>query len=686
MFRKLNCYVLPKSLSVLALCLCVIPNGRSDVTVEREELPSDLTEVGLEKLLDFDLVVTSPGKKEQTLSKTASAIYVLSHEDIKRSGATHIAEALRLVPGVNVAKVSASTWAISIRGFNQVFANKLLVLVDGVSVFSPVTNGVYWHTLDLPLDDVDRIEVIRGPGAVLWGSNAVNGVINVITKSAGATLGGAFSISAGTEAQGIASVRYGVKVSDSTQARVSARGTHRTETDFVGRSGDSDDWNVGTIESRVDSDLGNGDALTFVGRAFSETDDVRTETPVLTPPFVDTENYSGIGHWNGGHAALNFRSTFADSSKLSVIGSVSHQARDSELIDVRYSVYELDATHQLASIGRHEFVYGASYRLFDNYADGGYAQDIIPSRRTMQRGNWFLQDEIMLLKDELHFIAGSKFEVNDSTGFEYMPNARLIWNANANNSIWTSWSRAVSPPSIVFEDSRFPVVAIPAGEQAPGTLVTIFGDRGVSSEDLYSYEVGYRSVVSEEVSIETAFFYNRYDNILTQEPGEPTVEVGEDGAPVVNVPLRFGNGLSATSIGGEVAVEYRPKSWLSFVGGYSYITAKAHQGNSLDTEVALLVEGSAPKHAVVLRTSLDFAEHVGMNVIMRYVDRLDFGQVSDYYEMDARIAWQATKEMELALVGQNLLHSSHEEYVGNLFGPPPIEIQRAVFGTFSYHF
>jgi len=654
---------------------------------DAEGLPQDLTEIGIQRLLDFDLVVTSPGKKEQALSKTASAIHVLSHEDIKRSGAKHIADALRLVPGVNVAKVSSSQWAVSIRGFNQVYANKLLVLVDGVSVFSPLTNGVFWSTLDLPLDDVERIEVIRGPGASLWGANAVNGVINVITKHASTTQGQKVSLAEGTDGQGSAEARFGEALSKDTYLRMSGKGTHATEDNFINDSGASDDWNIGTVEGRIDSDLGHGDEIKFITRAYSETDDVRTQTPVLTPPFIDSSSYSSIAHWNGGHAAVNFTSTLEDSSKLNVIGSISHQDRESELISLRYTAYELDVTHQLRPFESHEVVYGGSYRLFDNSVDGTYAQDLMPRHRTMQRGNWFLQDEIALVKNELHFIAGSKFEVNDSTGFEIMPNTRLIWNPNNKDSVWVGWSRAVAPPSIVFEDVRFPVAAIPGDGTAPGTLVEIFGDRSVGSEILYSYESGYRSNVTDNVSFELTLFYNEYDNILTQEPDTPYVDTPLGSSdPAVIVPLRFGNGITATEIGGESSLEYRPLSWVSVIGGYAYLSARGSQGNSLDTGNIRIAEGSAPRHTVSLRTSIDPYESVKFDVMLRYVDSLELGNIPDYYEMDARIGWQVAKGLELGIVGHNLLHNAHQEFIGNLFGPPPLEIQRTILGTLSYQF
>lgn len=670
---------------IFLLSLCVVFLSLRSSLAEDDTLPSDLTQVGIEKLLSFDLVVTSPGKKEQEVSKVSSAIYVLTTDDIRRSGVTHIAEALRLIPGVNVARVSASQWAVSIRGFNQVYAHKLLVLIDGVSAFSPLTNGVYWETLDVLMQDIERIEVIRGPGAALWGANAENGVVNIITKRAQETRGGLVTAAGGVNEKFIGSARYGSKIGEKSSARLSAKYSDESENRLVGGGGADDFWQISSFDGRIDTELDETSNLTFVGHGFNEGDHVQTSTPILQPPFVDNVTYSGRGKWKGGYGAVNYRNKFSSKSILNVTGSVVRQIRESSLIDVDYNVYELDATHQISPWDDHELVYGGSYRLFENSADGTYAQSFSPENRSMYRGNWFLQDEIALAGDNLHLILGSKFEHNSSTGFEHMPNARVIWSPDEKNSVWGAVSRAVAAPALVFEDVRFPVAAIPASEQLPDTLVEVFGDREVDSEYLVAYEMGYRSELNERVSVDISGFYNRYDNVFSQEPEEPFIDPLRAN-PTLVVPLRFRNAANATSVGGEASLEWKPLDRSKFNLGYAYLSVSPHTDTSKEEELGTFIRGSAPRHTVLLRASADVSDSVTCGVLGRFVDSLELGDVPSYFEVDANLLWQITDAWSLAVVGQNLLDNSHKEYVGNLFGPPPTEIRRAAFGIVEYKF
>lgn len=672
------------------LLFCTQPYAQKTELTEKfanPDLPEDLTQVGLKELLDMDLVVTSPGRKEQVLADVSSAIYVLSGEDIRRSGVTHIAEALRLVPGVNVARISASQWAVSIRGFNQVYSHRLLVLLDGVSVFSPLTNGVYWETLDLVMQDIERIEVIRGPGAALWGSNAVNGVVNIITKKASATNGGLLSIGGGSPERAQGTIRYGSKITDSIDARISGRVTHVGDNELMSGGNANDDWGIGSVNARVDSELGKNRKLTFLGNAFSEKDQVQTQTPILSPPYIDTTSYSGVGRWKGGYVGANYNQTFSDASKLNVVASSLYQERESKLISLDYIVNELDTTYNMKAGDHHDLLMGVSARIFSNSVDGSYAEDVIPNQRTMHRYNWFLQDDITLVPNKWHVIFGSKFEHNNSTGFEYMPTARTIWTPDEKNSVWASVSRAVAPPSLVFDDIQFPVASIPGQNGDPNTLVTIFGNRGVSSETVLAYELGYRSLLSEEVSIDTALFYNIYDNIFGQEPDAPYVGVpNRTDQTVVIVPLRFANGLKSRSFGGEFTVEYKPYKTWKLSASYSYLQSIVKQGTSLDTADASIVEGSAPRNAVVIRSSADLSEDVTFDVFGRYQQALRLNSVPSYFEVDSNIIWKLNSNVSLSLLGQNLIQSSHLEYLGNLFGPSPTAIRRTIMGGITCKF
>jgi iron complex outermembrane recepter protein len=675
---------------MMLLGLMPIDSVRSETKVEVEEtrdLPDDLTTVGLRELLDLDLVVTSPGKREQTVAQVSSALYVLTRDEIARSGAVHVADALRLIPGVNVARVSSTQWAVSIRGFNQVYANKLLVLIDGVSVFNPFTNGVYWETLDLPLQDVERVEVIRGPGATLWGVNAVNGVINIITRNSKDTQGTLINAGGGLHQRAFTTVRHGTKLDESTTARISGRVTSLGENELIAGGDGEDDYSIGSVDARLDTNLENGGVLTVVGRGFAEEDQVRTQTPILQPPFVDSTTFSGVGRWTGGHIGTTYQRTDESGSAVNITGSVLYLERESNLISLNNAVYEVDGSHLVPLSSRNDLMYGGSVRLFDSEVDGSYAESTDPSKRSMHRINWFVQDEIDLVEDCLKFTVGSKFEQNVSTGFEYLPSARLLWTPNSRNSVWGAVSRAVAPPSLVFEDVRFPVATIPGTDQQPGTVIQVVGSRDVVSETVFAYELGYRSKVSESVSADFATFYNVYDNVLSVEQGVPFF-----GSPPLSndqgviVPLEFGNGLSANSVGFEATIEFRPISRLTLIGGYAYLKLDAKQGTSTDRGNYDLIQDSSPRHTAVLRANVDVTDRLQTSVTGRYVDTLATGRIPSYIELDANVAWKVAPELQFTLTGQNLLDASHQEFVGNLFGPPPIAIRRALFAGVTYSF
>jgi iron complex outermembrane receptor protein len=405
---------------------------------------------------------------------------------------------------------------------------------------------------------------------------------------------------------------------------------------------------------------------------------------VLEPPYIDTTTYSGRGVWRGGYAGLNFQNSLSKDSKLNSNLSVLLQDRESNLISLHYEVYEAELTHQIRLFDKHEIVYGASARIFSNSTQGTYAQTTLPAHRTINRVNWFVQDEIEAM-EKVHLILGSKFEYNSSTFFEYMPSVRGIWSPDSNNSVWAAVSRAVAPPSLVFEDIRFPVAAIPGSEQAPPTLVEVFGDRSVASEEVLAYEIGYRAQLSSRASVDIAGFYKRYDNVLSQEPGEPFLD-NNSANPFLIVPLSFANAYNATTLGGELALKYKPSSTLSVDVGYAYLHAQPYQGLSQEPAVATFIRGSAPEHSVILRGAADLNDYTTASLSTRYVDSLELNSIDAYIEADANIVWKINENLSFGVYGENLLDSAHQEYTGNLFGPPPIELRRAYYGNIKYTF
>ncbi|MCB0322091.1 MAG: TonB-dependent receptor [Bdellovibrionales bacterium] len=653
-----------------------------------QELPADLTEVGIERLLNFDLVVTSPGKKEEIVANTASAVYVLTTEDIRRSGATHIAEVLRLVPGVNVGRVAANKWAISVRGFNQVFADKLLVLVDGVSIFSPTINGVYWETNEFPLEDVERIEVIRGPGAALWGSNAVNGVINVITKHTSETIGSRAMVGGGTHEHFLASAAHGGEIGELGTYRLYLRQANRGENELASGGGAEDDWQVSTGGLRADLAPSDSDTVTLQGRGQYSKDAIQTTAePSLSPPFIDNETYSGENRWHSATASALWNHDFSDTAEIETLASYRYLEQESALVTFDYNIYDLDLQYRLQSIDRHDLIVGAKYELFRFHADRGFPQDFEPNERSIDLYTFFVQDDIELLRDRLFLTLGSKFELNVHTEFEVMPSVRAIYIPSPQRSVWAAVSRAVALPSLVFEDITVPAAAFPVDESTVG-LAALRGNRDIDSQKVVTYELGYRSEITKSWSWEVATFYSDYSDVQSVENGDPQpfVPFGADQA-VLLFPLNFDNRFTVDSFGGELSTEFRPAEQWRLIGGYSFLQINVAINDSSDAggEQAFLEEAS-PEHQFFLRSLWDVTPRVEFDGTLRYVDRLSEGDIDSYVELDLHLGWRATDRIRIELIGTNLLEDSHEEYLGNLFGPPLIEIERSLYARATLEF
>ena len=667
----------------LSFCLarpCFAGSSSSD------PLPEDLTEVGLEQLLSFDIEVTSPAKKKQKLSEVASAVYILTSEDIRRSGVNHVADALRLVPGVNVARVTANQWAISLRGFNQAFANKLLVLIDGRSIFTPLFNGVYWELNEIVLEDIDRIEVIRGPGAAIWGANAVNGVINIITKSAKETLGGLISGGGGTEERFFGTARYGGKIGEDTYYRVYTRYVKRDDFEFEGGAGADDDFEITYTGVRVDSDLSDKDRITFNAVSHYQEEGVSATIPSIFPPFVDNDSFSGIRNQHGVGLTTAWTRTFSEESDLQTNIHYFYEDRGGPILPIFRHTLDFEVQHRFEPIKNHDFIYGFEYRLYRDTANGTFADDLEPSSRTTNRYNAYIHDDITLIEDRLHLVLGSKFEINAHTDFEFMPNARVIFNTGESTSLWASFSRAVSTPSRVVDDVIVPLAAFPT-EDGSTALLTMFGDRRVESEELHAYEVGFRSVVEQQLSIDVAAFFNDYDDLGTLEGGAPFFGAVRDQAmPTLIIPLMFDSKQTGEAYGVELALDWVVKSWWRLAASYSYVKIDIHLDDSDDVRKIDATEDDNPQNSFSLRSSFDCPREIEFDSVFRYVDRLPNSKIDSYFELDLRLAWQAAENLELVVVGQNLLNKTHREFAGSLFAPPPIEIQRGIYGKATWTF
>jgi iron complex outermembrane receptor protein len=641
--------------------------------------------LSLEQLMNIQ--VTSVSKTPEKARQAAAAVYVITGEDIRRSGATSIAEALRMAPGLEVARLTGNRWAISSRGFNDILTNKLLVLIDGRSVYSPLFAGVFWGVQDTLLEDIERIEVVRGPGATLWGANAVNGVINVITKSAKDTQGGLVSAGGGTEELGFGAVRYGGKIGQNVAIRGYVKYFDRDDQALANGKDAFDEWQMGRGGFRLDWDAAPDDRVMFQGDAYAGSAGEAAQAGFLTPPF--SRQMTGHGDIAGGDVLGRWTHTFTPSSSMQM--QLYYDRTDREDVGVVHrelcDTVDFDFQHQFSLGERQKVVWGAGYRLVADSVDPGALASFNPASRTTNLFSAFVQDEISLLKDKLALTVGSKFEHNDFSGFEIQPSARLLWTPQAHHTIWASVSRAVRCPARADQDLRAKVTALPPGAIAPGSpvaLVSLFGDKDFKSEQLLAYELGYRVQPHSKLSLDFAGFYNVYDDLATREDGAPFPE-RIPAPPHLVVPRTLANKMDGQNCGGEAVVTWQAQKWWRLSANYSFLSMHLHPDRGSTNTLAENAERESPRNQVMLRSLMDLPRNVALDVALRYVDRLPAIHVPAYIEGDVRVGWKPTKKLELSLVGQNLFDNQHPEFHRDPTFPST-EVQRSVYLKVMFKF
>ena len=505
--------------------------------------------MSLEQLMNIE--ITSVGKKSQHLSQSAAAAFVISQDDIRRSGATNIPDALRMAPGVQVARIDSNKWAVSARGFNGRFAKNLLVLIDGRSVYSPSFSGVYWDMQDVMLEDVERIEVIRGPGATLWGSNAVNGVINIITKSAADTQGGRISLGAGTIEKGFGSARYGAKLGDGeTYARAYGKGFGRSSFNTSDGRNSGDSWDRGQGGFRIDHQLGDDSSTTLQGDAYAGNVNQRINQPSLSPPGMVYTN--DAGRISGFNLLGRWRKSLALDSEISVQAYYDHTYKKESFGVQERNTYDLELQHRFGFADWHDVIWGLGYRLNQDQISSPFQLDFGSPRQDRQLFSAFIQDEMTLLEDQLKLTLGSKFEHNEFTGFEGQPNLRLSWTPNDEHSFWGAISRAVRIPSRGESDARIFSLIIPPSQQTSNFPVALYvdGNRQFRAEELLAYELGYRFMPSPRFSADLALFYNMYDGLRDGTEGQPNIDFASG---LITIDSRLTNKVKGESYGAELA-------------------------------------------------------------------------------------------------------------------------------------
>jgi iron complex outermembrane recepter protein len=638
----------------------------------KEVLDMDLDQLSQAEVLvpSMDTVVSSVSRQESTVGRSPAAVYVITPEMIRRSGATNIPDLLRMVPGVEVAQIDVNKWAITIRGFNDRFAGKLLVQIDGRAVYRQATSGVFWDEQDVVLQDVERIEVVRGPGATVWGANAVNGVINIITKNAKDTQGALVYGGGGTEERGFSTVRYGGKWNDDTYYRVYGKQFERDS--GFNPDGEHDDWRQARTGFRLDSTPSCDDAFTFQGDFFEGDSGVFDVGVFPTPPY--SRDLIFDTHLFGQNLLTRWTHQIDEDSDWALQGYWDHVNRRTAALDDEQTTYDLDFQYHFLWREDHNIIAGCGYRHINDHLLGDFGLSADPPVRNANLVSCFVQDEITLEEDRWYLTGGSKFEQNDFTGFEYQPSVRLLFLPSDRESVWGAVSRAVRTPGQIEQD------AVIRGSVSP--VVPVFteltGDRSVVAEELLAFELGYRAQPVDDFSWDLATFYNIYENLIGVAPsGAPFFDPS---LGAVIIPLEFGNDLSANTYGAELASTYRINPRWELTGSYTllFLDVQGLGGNE--------IQGSSPTNQLYVRSSWDLREDLEFDLIGRYVDSLPALGVPSYVVMDARLAWRPNKNLEWAVVGRNMFDSPHQEFADERAGMIGTEVESSVYTSLTWTF
>jgi len=645
----------------------------------------DVTAMSMEDLMN--LQVTSVSKRTQKVADAAAAIFVLTQEDIRRSGATSIPEALRLVPGLEVARIDQNKWAIGSRGFNGRFDNKLLVLIDGRSVYTPLFSGVYWNVQDVMLEDVDRIEVIRGPGATLWGANAVDGVINVSTKKAKATQSAVVTAGAGTEERAAGGVRYGSKLGDNTYYRAYTKYFDWRPSVYPSGVTAHDGWDALRGGFRADWTPAGANSLTVQGDVYRSRFDETLTVASLSAPYSNT--FPNDGKYSGGNILGRWNHTSEGSSMSLQMYYDNTTITDHSLFGDHQNILDIDFQDGFHAGNSQQFVWGLGYRSIHDKNDASFTVSLQPNQVTLNQFSTFLQDEISLVDNRLQITLGSKFERNEFTGFEIEPNARLLWNLTPNQSIWTAVSRAVRTPALTEEGLRLNSQVIPPGTPANPTplpaVVAVFGSHQFNSEDLLAYELGYRVQATKNLSLDIATFYNNYSNLRTAEPGAPYPE-GSPAPTDFVIPFVAGNKMSGGTYGVELFADWKVVPKWRLVGSYSYLQMDIHKNIDSQDPTPDNPNGSSPRHQWYLRSSVDLPKHFEQDTTLRFVDHLPSLGLPSYYSLDAHLGWRPVNSLEFSIGGQNLLNNWHLEFMPDFVNTSPTVVKRSIFGSITVKF
>jgi iron complex outermembrane receptor protein len=659
----------PGSGRLLAVCVLVLLGlspasqalGLSSLSPPRSmDSRNQLKSLSLEQLGNIE--VTTVNKWPTELWDTPSAVYVITADDIRRSGATSIADALRLVPGVEVGRLSSTTWAVGIRGLQNNFSKSVLVLIDGRNVYTPLFAGVYWDVQDLPLENIDRIEVIRGPGGTIWGPNAANGVINIIAKKASETRGVMAAGLAGTQDHTIDTLQFG-REHGNLSYRFYGTGfqrAHEYHTDGI----DDDAWHQERFGFRTDLNEGRD-------RYFLEGTIYGGDSPhiVGTSPVVDQTS--------GGDVNFRWEQENTSGTGFTLQAYFDRTVRTGILLGETRNTLDIDFVQHLHLPGGQKFAWGGGLH-WSPYQIVGVTpvETLIPASATDHNHTGFLQDEIPL-GSRVFLTAGAKLQHNNFSGFDIQPSGRLLWTPSEHQSAWMGVSRAVTTPSDLEEDFQL------TGPAGPATFIRVAGNHHFRSEDVIGYEAGYRTLMGSRVFLDLAAFWNQYSRL--QSFSAPMLStVGGD----TYVTIEYENQIGGATSGFEIAPQAALTSWWRLNTSYSYLNSNFHaNGPTSDissTGSVSTYEKSSPKHMVGAQSMITLPDKFEFDQMYRFVSALPAQKVRAYQTMDLRLGRVLGKNFRFALVGQNLFQPHHDEWGTGDPTQPVVAINRAAYVQLSF--
>jgi iron complex outermembrane receptor protein len=665
MGRAVGCTV------AFSILLAAIAAAQASLTPEQSRNP--VKELTLEQLGDVE--VTSVSKAPEQVWKTPAAIYVITQEDIQRSGVTTIPDALRLAPGVQVAEFDSSHWAVGIRGFASQFSRSVLVLIDGRSVYTPLFAGVYWDVQNVMLEDVDRIEVMRGPGGTIWGANAVNGVINIITKRAQDTQGSLATTLSGNVDRSQSGVRYGGVVRNNFNYRVYAMGFNRGAEFHPDNDSFDDWWNV-QGGFRMDWANGSRDSFTFQGDMYEGSEGERKQIGVFVPPQQLT--LDGIANVSGGNLLARWKRQIDADSDLQIQAYVDRTNRQDLQFGETRDTIDVDAVYHKAVNERNDLIVGMGLR----WSPSLFIQSIptltfLPRNQLDQLYSVFLQDTYQLIANRVSITAGTKLEHNNYSGFEYQPSGRILWTPKQHASFWASVTRAVRTPSRIDQDIHLTGV-----DPSVPLYLTINGSPNFRSEVLIASELGYRQLVDRNFYVDVSSFYNHYRDLESYGSLVPGI-APPPLPPILQYNIAYINGIQGHTLGVEIAPDWQPTHWWDLKGSYSYIHLSLRdQPGVTDTGTVLSYEGSTPQHGLQIQSKLNLPKRFQFDQVYRYAGALSSQNIRGYQTMDARLGWQSGFHLEFSAVGQNLFQPQHVEFTGD--PGPSVGIKRSVYGQITW--